>query len=239
MGSQSLMLGLQLQQFCASRWYKWFDFSSVAAHLHQMSPYGLAGGLGGLSFKPRLEKLRSPSPTTNPALPTPPLNHIPKHHIHKSFKSLQGWWLHHCPGSLLQCPTTLSVKEFSLISNLNLFCATWGCFLLFCPLFHGRRAQSPPVRELWRVRGSPRDSFSPGWAPLSMYPSVLVWNTKKILPEITMTAQHPNSAPKWSPPAVSIWWVRNTCTYWKCRNGAINPGLQSLLVSTSRKFLHS
>lgn len=38
-------------------------------------------------------------------------------------------------------------------------------------------------------------------------------------------------APKGSPPAMSIWCVVNTCTHWKCRNAAMNPGLQSLLVS--------
>ncbi|KAK4813337.1 hypothetical protein QYF61_026500 [Mycteria americana] len=62
--------------------------------------------------------LRSPSPTVNLALPSPSLNHIPKHHIYTSFKHLQG-----CDstlGSLYQCLATLSVKKFFLISNLNL-----------------------------------------------------------------------------------------------------------------------
>jgi len=35
--------------------------------------------------------LRSSSPTVNLALPTPPLNHVPKHHIYVSFKYVQGW----------------------------------------------------------------------------------------------------------------------------------------------------
>lgn len=42
--------------------------------------------------------LRSPSPTINPALPSPPLNHAPKCFICTSFKHLQGWWPHHFPG---------------------------------------------------------------------------------------------------------------------------------------------
>ncbi|KFW80610.1 Protein TANC2, partial [Manacus vitellinus] len=53
-----------------------------------------------------------------PALPRPPLTHIPKCHIHRAFKSLWEWGLHPCPGQLCQGWTTLSMKEFSLISNL-------------------------------------------------------------------------------------------------------------------------
>ncbi|KAK4822329.1 hypothetical protein QYF61_013028 [Mycteria americana] len=36
-------------------------------------------------------KCISSSPTINPTQPSPPLYHVPKHHIHKSFKYLQGW----------------------------------------------------------------------------------------------------------------------------------------------------
>ncbi|KAK4815695.1 hypothetical protein QYF61_005508, partial [Mycteria americana] len=32
------------------------------------------------------------------ALPSPPLHHVPKHHIYTAFKYLQGWGLHHFPG---------------------------------------------------------------------------------------------------------------------------------------------
>ncbi|KAK4826053.1 hypothetical protein QYF61_004168 [Mycteria americana] len=42
--------------------------------------------------------LRSSSPTSNLALPSPPLNHVPKHHIYTSFKYLQGWSLNDFPG---------------------------------------------------------------------------------------------------------------------------------------------
>ncbi|KAK4826037.1 hypothetical protein QYF61_003936 [Mycteria americana] len=35
--------------------------------------------------------LRSSSPTVNLALPSPPLHHVPKHHIYMPFKYLQGW----------------------------------------------------------------------------------------------------------------------------------------------------
>ena len=40
--------------------------------------------------------------------------------MHNSFKYLQGWGLHHFPGSPVQCSITLSVNKFFLISNVNL-----------------------------------------------------------------------------------------------------------------------
>ncbi|KAK4826124.1 LOW QUALITY PROTEIN: hypothetical protein QYF61_005276 [Mycteria americana] len=45
--------------------------------------------------------LTSSSPTVNLALPSPPLNHVLKHHIYTSFKYLQGWRLNHFPGQLV------------------------------------------------------------------------------------------------------------------------------------------
>lgn len=48
--------------------------------------------------------------TTEP-LPSPPLTHVPRCHIHMAFKSLQGWGLQHCPDSLSQHLTRLSVKN--------------------------------------------------------------------------------------------------------------------------------
>ncbi|KAK4824091.1 hypothetical protein QYF61_010602 [Mycteria americana] len=41
--------------------------------------------------------LRSSSPTVNLTLPSPPLNHVPQHHIYTSFKYLQRWSLNHFP----------------------------------------------------------------------------------------------------------------------------------------------
>ncbi|PKU29473.1 protein diaphanous hypothetical protein [Limosa lapponica baueri] len=46
----------------------------------------------------RLENFKIVKPNPNPALPSPPLNHVPQHHIYPSFKYLQGWQLHHFPG---------------------------------------------------------------------------------------------------------------------------------------------
>uniref|UniRef100_A0A8C9UED2 Uncharacterized protein n=1 Tax=Serinus canaria TaxID=9135 RepID=A0A8C9UED2_SERCA len=37
-----------------------------------------------------------------PALPRPPVPHVPKCHLHRAFKSLQGWGLHFFPGQLCQ-----------------------------------------------------------------------------------------------------------------------------------------
>lgn len=51
--------------------------------------------------------LRSPSPTINPALPSPPLNHAPKCFICTSFKHPQGQWLHHFPGQPMPTLTHL------------------------------------------------------------------------------------------------------------------------------------
>ncbi|KAK4806266.1 hypothetical protein QYF61_013410 [Mycteria americana] len=42
--------------------------------------------------------LRSSSPTVSLTLTSPPLNHVPKHHIYMAFKYLQGWRLNHFPG---------------------------------------------------------------------------------------------------------------------------------------------
>ena len=44
------------------------------------------------------KSLRSWGPKVNLTLPSPPLNHVPKSHIHTFFKYLQGWWLNRFPG---------------------------------------------------------------------------------------------------------------------------------------------
>lgn len=53
------------------------------------------------SFRPETP-LRQSSPAVNPALLSPPLNHVPKHHIYTSLKYLQKWWFNHFLGSLFQ-----------------------------------------------------------------------------------------------------------------------------------------
>ena len=48
--------------------------------------------------------LKSLSPTVNLALPSPPLNHVPKCHVYMSFKYLQEWWINHFPGQPVPKP---------------------------------------------------------------------------------------------------------------------------------------
>lgn len=83
------------------------------------------------------------SPTMTPGPLCWPLNHIPRCHIHTFFRYFQELWLHNCPGQFFQCLTTLSVKEFSPISNLNLSGTTSGHFLSSWQFLTGRRAQPP------------------------------------------------------------------------------------------------
>lgn len=52
-------------------------------------------------------------------------HHVPKCYLHRIFESFQGWSLQHC---IFQFFTTLSVKKFFLISNLNLpWCDSRPC----------------------------------------------------------------------------------------------------------------
>ncbi|KAK4818707.1 hypothetical protein QYF61_018686 [Mycteria americana] len=60
--------------------------------------------------------LRLSSPTVNLALPSPPLHHVPKHHIYTSFKYLQGWGLHHFPGQ----PVPMLDNPFSEVKFPNI-----------------------------------------------------------------------------------------------------------------------
>ncbi|KAK4824286.1 hypothetical protein QYF61_013031 [Mycteria americana] len=60
--------------------------------------------------------LRSSSPTVNLTLPSPPLNHVPKHLIQTSFKYLQGWRLNHFPGQ----PVPMLDNPFSEVKFPNL-----------------------------------------------------------------------------------------------------------------------
>lgn len=53
---------------------------------------------------------RITEPSILPALPRPPFNGVPKCHI-TSQRSLQGWWLHCCPGLLVPAPGHRSSEE--------------------------------------------------------------------------------------------------------------------------------
>lgn len=71
----------------------------------------------------------------------------------------QGWWLQFSLGSMLQCLTTLSEKEFFLISSLNLL---W-CNLRLCPLallfVTWEERPTPPVYNL--ISGTCRRPWEP------------------------------------------------------------------------------
>lgn len=93
-----------------------------------------------------------------PNIASLPLKHVPKHYIHKCLKYLQELQLHY-RNSLFQCLTTLFIKKFFLISNLN----------LLRPFSHilssEKRDRHPPhcnflcsFREWWSLLST---SFSP------------------------------------------------------------------------------
>lgn len=65
---------------------------------------------------------KSPVQLWTPALSRPPQTHVPKCHIHTAFKSPRRWGPH---SGGLDSP---EVKEYSLISNLNLPWGNWGLF---------------------------------------------------------------------------------------------------------------
>lgn len=68
--------------------------------------------------------------------------------------------------SLFQYFTTLSVKKFFLMSNLNLPGATWSHFLTFCHLSPGKRDQFPLCFNLFSERWLlPSASSFPCWTP--------------------------------------------------------------------------
>jgi len=55
-------------------------------------------------------------------------------HIQPRLECLQGWVIHSLLGQPVQCVTTLWVKNFLLISNLNLPCLSLRPFPLVLPL---------------------------------------------------------------------------------------------------------
>ena len=64
--------------------------------------------------------LQSPPRSPTSTHPTMPTDHIPRCHISTVPKHLQGWGLHHSLGILCQHLTSLSEKEFFLVSNLRM-----------------------------------------------------------------------------------------------------------------------
>lgn len=64
------------------------------------------------------------------------LKHVYKHHIHTSYKSLQGWWLHHCHEQPVPGLHKPFVEHY--FSNIQPKRSTWGHFLLYLATWKNR-----------------------------------------------------------------------------------------------------
>ena len=75
------------------------------------------------------------------SVPTPcyvqcrqPADQAAQSHIQPGLQCLPGWGIHASLGNLFQCVTTLCMKNFFLISNLNLPCSSLNPFPLILSL---------------------------------------------------------------------------------------------------------
>ena len=93
----------------------------------------------------RWEKtLRSPSPT--PTHPTMPIDHVPQCHISAGLEHIQEWWLHHLPGQLWHCITTL------LVAPRAAWECYWGTLILVCCCPGEELAETCLVRKGWELQ---------------------------------------------------------------------------------------
>jgi len=81
-------------------------------------------------------------------LPNPPLNHVTKHHVYKSFNTSQAGDSATSLGSLFQCLITLLVKEFFLMPNLNLHWCNFRLFPLILSLVTWEKSLTPKMKQL-------------------------------------------------------------------------------------------
>jgi len=72
-----------------------------------------------------------------------PADQAAQSHIQPGLECLQGWGIHSLLGQPVQCITTLCVKNFLLISNLNLPCLSLKPFPLVLSLFNLINSHSP------------------------------------------------------------------------------------------------
>ena len=75
-----------------------------------------------------------------------PADQAAQSHIQPGLECLQGWGIHSLLGQPVQCVTTLWVKNFFLISNLNLPCPSLKLFPLVLSL--STLVNNPPVYTL-------------------------------------------------------------------------------------------
>ncbi|KAK4813607.1 LOW QUALITY PROTEIN: hypothetical protein QYF61_011953, partial [Mycteria americana] len=79
----------------------WIDLKAACRAYYNRKPKGLNGALQdlGIAFAGREHSRKYDMMILIfNILPSPPLTHVPKHHIYRSFKHLQGWGLNHFPG---------------------------------------------------------------------------------------------------------------------------------------------
>ena len=84
-----------------------------------------------------------------------PAHQAAQSHIQPGLECLQGWGIHSLLGQPVQCVTTLWVKKFLLISNLNLPCLSLRPF----PLLQAKQAQFPQLSFIREVL-QPSDHLS-------------------------------------------------------------------------------
>ena len=95
-----------------------------------------------------------------------PADQAAQSHIQPGLECLQGWGIHSLLGQPVQCVTTLWVKNFLLISNLNLPCLSLKPFPLVLSLSTLINSHSSPfvcsLQVLKEEYASMKDiSFSP------------------------------------------------------------------------------
>ena len=86
-------------------------------------------------------------PTINLTLPSPPLSHVPKCHIYSLLNTSRDGDSTTSLGSLFQGLITLSVKNFFLISNLNLLWCNFRPFPLVLSLVTWEKRLIPTSLE--------------------------------------------------------------------------------------------
>ena len=94
-----------------------------------------------------------------------PADQAAQSHIQPGLECLQGWGIHSLLGQPVQCVTTLWVKNFLLISNLNLPCLSLKPFPLVLSPSTLVYSHSPPVYSL------PSSTGRPQWGPPGAFSS--------------------------------------------------------------------
>ena len=130
-----------------------------------------------------------------------PLDQPAQSHIQPGLERLQEWDIHNLLGQPVQCVTTLWVKNFLLISNLNLPCLSLKPFPLVLSLSTLVNSHSPSCLyapfKYWKATMRPRWSllFSKLNKPSSLNLSSLETSTALMTFAFRTPLQHPMSCP--------------------------------------------